>query len=262
VEETPDKDEFVFILQGIYQRRCSDGCAILDPSRVATFRKNQPYCIAHPVEGGDRSIIVEFNTADLCTALDSEPDAKGTVLHRLPATFAATAPLMLLAGRLCNGVRQAAQDSLRIEVAAYKLLDCLSDRSIRIARSRKAATAEKSCAVDVSAIISSRFHEKLSIGKIAEILDVSPYHLCHSYHAATGTTIHYHITLLRMSEAIHRIYAYPKNLTELALDLGYSSHSHFSSTFKQFFGITPTELMARPPARLRDIVRPLRHPTS
>lgn len=30
------------------------------------------------------------------------------------------------------------------------------------------------------------------------------------------------------------------DLTELALDLGYSSHSHFTVTFRRTFGISPS----------------------
>ena len=255
VEEASDKDEFVFVLQGIYQKRSSEGSAILDPSRVAVFRKGQPYCITHPVEGGDRSIIVEFDPADLCAALDTEPDASGTALHRIPPTFAVTAPLILLAGHLCHGIRQAAQERLHIEEMAYTLLNYLSYITSRMGQSPPTVHVEKPCVFDVATVVSSRFREKLSIGGIAQILEVSPFHLCRSFRAATGMTIHRYITTLRMSEAVHRLWSYRNNLTNLALDLGYSSHSHFSSAFRCFFGITPTQLMAGSSSRLRDIER-------
>jgi AraC-like DNA-binding protein len=258
VEEASDKDEFVFVLRGIYQKRSSDGSVILDPSQIAVFRKGQPYCITHPVEGGDRSIIVQFDPADLCAALDTEPDSSGTALHRVPATFVVTAPLILLAGRLCHGVRQAAQDGFRIEETAYALLDGLSDIAARMRQSPLAMRAQKPCALDVGAVVSSRFRQKLSIGGIAQMLEVSPFHLCRSFRAATGITIHHYVTILRMSEAVHRLWSYRTNLTELALDLGYSSHSHFSSTFRHFFGITPSQLMTGSPTRLGDIERNLR----
>jgi AraC-like DNA-binding protein len=32
-----------------------------------------------------------------------------------------------------------------------------------------------------------------------------------------------------------------QDLTQLALDLGYSSHSHFSERFRQVYGRTPSE---------------------
>lgn len=257
VEEASDKDEFVFILRGVYQKRSSDGSAVLDPSKVAVFRKCQPYCISHPVEGGDRSIIVGFDAADLCAAFDSEPDAGGTVLHRVPATFVTSAALLLSAGCLCDGVRREERDPFYIEEAALALLDGLSDVTARMRRSRPVARAQKPCALDVADVVSSRFREKLSIGGIAQMLEISPFHLCRSFRSSTGMTIHRYITVLRMSEAVQRLWNYRSNLTELALDLGYSSHSHFSSVFRRFFGITPTDLMTGPSARLRDLERGL-----
>ncbi len=258
VEEASDKDELVFVLNGIYQKQSSDGSAILDPSQIAVFRKGQPFCITHPVEGGDRSIIVEFDPADLCVALDTEPGANGTVLHQLPATIVVTAPLILLLGQLCHGVRQAARDAFRIEETAYALLERVSDNVSRMRQSPPAVRVQKPCALDVAAVVSSRFREKLSISGIAQMLEVSPFHLCRSFHTATGMTIHRYITILRMSEAVHRLWNYRSNLTELALDLGYSSHSHFSSTFRHFFGITPSQLMIGSPTRLGDIERNLK----
>jgi len=35
-----------------------------------------------------------------------------------------------------------------------------------------------------------------------------------------------------------------RGLTEIALDLGYASHSHFTSAFRNYFGITPSRYRA------------------
>lgn len=253
VEESSDQDELVFVLKGVYQKRSSDGNTVLDPSRIAVFRKGQPYSISHPVDGGDQSVILGFNAADLCAAFAAEPDAGGTVLHDVPQAFSVTPASMLLAARLCHGARQAVQDKLDIDETACALLDSLSATASRMRKSRSGARTERPCARDVAVIVSSRYRMKLSIGDIARMLGVSPFHLCRSFRAATGTTIHRHITTLRMSDAVHRLWDYRHNLTELALDLGYSSHSHFSSTFRRFLGIAPSQAMAERPGNLREL---------
>lgn len=256
-EEASHEDEFIFVLNGIYEKNSSDGHDMLDPSRIATFRKNQPYRITHRVAGGDRSMIVAFGTTDLCAAFGSEPDASGSALNRVPASLAVAAPLMLLSGRLRHGVHQEEQDALHIEESAYALLDSLSDAVRQVRRALPQKRIIKVCALETAAIVSSRFEDKLSIDSIAQMLDMSPFHLCRSFRVATGMTIHGYVTTLRMSEAVQRLWSYRRNLTELALDLGYTSHSHFSYTFRQFFGITPSELMACPAERLRQIERSL-----
>ena len=46
-------------------------------------------------------------------------------------------------------------------------------------------------------------------------------------------------TRLRLSRALLELPTCA-SLTELALDLGFSSHSHFTTTFKAAFGISPS----------------------
>jgi AraC-like DNA-binding protein len=38
------------------------------------------------------------------------------------------------------------------------------------------------------------------------------------------------------------------SITDLALDLGFSSHSHFTSVFRKAFGMTPSQYRAGMPA--------------
>ncbi|ESZ66656.1 hypothetical protein X728_04825 [Mesorhizobium sp. L103C120A0] len=49
----------------------------------------------------------------------------------------------------------------------------------------------------------------------------------------------YHLRL-RLARALDLLGRYD-NLTTLGLDLGFSSHSHFSSAFRQVYGRTPAE---------------------
>lgn len=244
-EEASRSDEIAFVQRGVFQKRSRDANVTLDPTRIAIFRKNEPYRITHPVEGGDRSIVVEFDPAELSTAFAAEEDASGTLLHRVPAMLPATPPLIILTARLYRIARTTAPDGLLIEETAYAILDELSASASRVHRSSGTVRPEKPCALNVAAHVSSRYRSTLSVDGIASALNVSAFHLCHSFREATGTTIHRYITTLRMSEAVRRVRDYRNNLTELALDLGYSSHSHFSATFRRYFGITPSDVIEK-----------------
>ncbi len=48
-------------------------------------------------------------------------------------------------------------------------------------------------------------------------------------------------TRLRLAKALGRL-PHVDDITQLALDLGFSSHSHFSSTFCSTFGMTALDL--------------------
>jgi len=50
---------------------------------------------------------------------------------------------------------------------------------------------------------------------------------------------------LRLAAAVRAILEGCNDLTGLAFDLGFSSHSHFTEAFRRRFGIAPSSLRAR-----------------
>ena len=85
----------------------------------------------------------------------------------------------------------------------------------------------------------------LPLRSLARMAEISPYQLCREFRAVTGMTITRYRHSLRLRIALDRLRG-RVDLTELALDLGYSSHSHFTYTFRHHFGLTPSRYRARP----------------
>jgi AraC family transcriptional regulator len=74
----------------------------------------------------------------------------------------------------------------------------------------------------------------------------------------TGTSLHAHRTDLRLRAALEPLADPRSDLLELALSLGYSSHSHFTEVFRAAFGTTPSDLRSRlTRARARELTRML-----
>ena len=48
-----------------------------------------------------------------------------------------------------------------------------------------------------------------------------------------------------MKQAAHLLIDNRVNVSEVAYRVGFASHSYFSSSFKEFFGMTPREFVAR-----------------
>ena len=97
------------------------------------------------------------------------------------------------------------------------------------------------------ATLAARYCERLSLDEVAREVHVSPFHLAHRFRAGTGIGLHGYRTHLRLREALRRIAEPGISLTDLALDLGFASHSHFTDTFRRTFG--------RPPSQVRAAVR-------
>jgi AraC family transcriptional regulator len=73
----------------------------------------------------------------------------------------------------------------------------------------------------------------------------SPFQLCRSFRASTGMTLTAYRHALRLRRSLDRLRDPRTDLTDLALELGYSSHSHFTFAFRRQFGITPSAYRAK-----------------
>ncbi|HYI13669.1 MAG TPA: AraC family transcriptional regulator [Thermoanaerobaculia bacterium] len=83
--------------------------------------------------------------------------------------------------------------------------------------------------------------ENIPLRVLARACALSPFQLCRLFRARTGETITRYRHSLRLRLALDRLRS-GVDLTTLALDLGYSSHSHFTAVFRRHFGTTPSEV--------------------
>lgn len=110
------------------------------------------------------------------------------------------------------------------------------------------ATREQQIAIvyAIQAELAIHFQEQVRLQALAAQVSLSPYELCRVFRAHTGCTIHQYLNQLRLCTALEMVLTPSADLTEIALTLGYNSHSHFTSAFRQAFGITPTILRTKP----------------
>ena len=62
------------------------------------------------------------------------------------------------------------------------------------------------------------------------------------FRAETGFTLAGYRQALRLRAALERLPPTPGDLTTLALELGFSSHSHFTASFTREFGVPPSSI--------------------
>lgn len=78
-----------------------------------------------------------------------------------------------------------------------------------------------------------------SLEEIGRTVGCSQFHLSRTFSTATGMTIPQYIRQLRMERAAELLRSGKFNVTEAALEVGYSSLSHFSQAFHETFGCCP-----------------------
>lgn len=104
----------------------------------------------------------------------------------------------------------------------------------------------------------AHFREPLSLEEIAATVGSSVSHACRVFRREHGITIHRYRTQLRLRRSLELMAEPARDLTDVALHLGYSSHSHFTWAFRKLFGITPSAFRRTPSsARIRALARRL-----
>ena len=93
-------------------------------------------------------------------------------------------------------------------------------------------------------LLAARLGDPIRLAEVGRAAGVSPFCLCRTFKAATGTTLHAYRDRLRLQHALERV-ASGEDLTKVGLAVGYSSHSHFTAAFRRAFGLTPSEARHR-----------------
>jgi AraC-like DNA-binding protein len=94
------------------------------------------------------------------------------------------------------------------------------------------------------ALLANRFAERLSLAEIARAVGSSVFHLCRTFREATGSSLHAYRNQERLRRSLDLLEG-GEGITDIALELGYSSHSHFSFAFRRAFGSTPAAFRRR-----------------
>ena len=97
--------------------------------------------------------------------------------------------------------------------------------------------------------LASHLSEPIALDDVAREVNASPFHFARVFQQRTGVPIHRYLTRLRLRASLERVASSKVDLTALALDLGFSSHSHYSDAFRREFGCTPSAARKHASAR-------------
>lgn len=101
-------------------------------------------------------------------------------------------------------------------------------------------TAARRAVAAAYEFIAANATQSLRLDQIARAVDVSPFHLARVFKQVTGSTMHQSKLQCRIANAVVRLKHGDSDLTALALDLGFSSHAHFTKAFRERVGCTPS----------------------
>jgi len=236
-EETVAKTHLVFPYRGVYQRHVGTDQSVADANHVLFFNAGQGYQVSHPISGGDSSLDLSLSEATLQelapAALLSAGDAVSFRKQAMRIDPRAQALVALLRHTLQNGTIE--------PLEAESLTLTLMCRSLgpRTARAATSTYARQRLVDRVKLLLSSDLSRKWSLQEIATEIGGSAVYLTQSFQQVEGLPLYRYHLRLRLARALDLLPRYD-DLTDLALHLGFSSHSHFTAAFKQLYGRSPS----------------------
>jgi AraC-like DNA-binding protein len=236
----------VFPYRGAYVRHVGRQDAVAEANQVVFFNRDQDYAISHPVGGGDACLSVSIDDGLLTELAPAEQlEDGGSAVFQRPAR-GLDAQAQALAARLRHGLARGAFEPLQAETLTLGLVRrALGERA---SQARAASHGRRKLADRAKLVLASDPARRWTLGEIAGDVGVSPVYLTQAFAQAEGMPLYRYQLRLRLAHALDLLVAYD-DLTRLALDLGFSSHSHFTAAFRKLYGQTPGDFQRA--ARLR-----------
>jgi AraC family transcriptional regulator len=255
-EEPNPTHGIVLVRKGVFRRMQQREMFVADANHVLFFNAGEPYRYSHPLPGGDYCTILAVDTRPALELVahyaprDAErPETPFRIGHALSSPRAAQLQYELL-GLARRGVSGLALEDVVAELADEAVGAAYRARGVSVKgewASTKAGRRRRDLVEAAKLAVNERFESPPSLGELARSLGCSPFHLSRTFHTSAGLSLRRYAVRLRTRLAANRLATEQHDLTELALDLGYADHSHFTNAFRKEWGL--------PPSRFRELQR-------
>src|SRR4029079_12955877 len=226
-----------------------------DVNQAVFFSKNSTYRVSHPADCGDRGTVFSVSSRvlndivrELDPAIDEQPDQPFRFI-----TGPCSGEIFLRHRALVQRLERAESEPLEplwadviaLQLVADVLETAFTKQGIAVKSKRRGTVADHAERAEaVKTYLSGRISERITLDEIALAVHVSPFHLARIFQEHTGVPVHRYLNQLRLRLAMERLSdsSFESDLTGLALELGFSSHSHFTDAFRKEFGKSPSEV--------------------
>lgn len=237
-EECTTTTQLVFPYRGVYVRHVGYDQTVAEANQVLFFNTSESYRVSHPVPGGDGSLTVVISEPQLRELAPVTFLRAGAMLAFRRQRLRIDARAQVLVALLRHSLHSNIAEPLEAESLALTLARrVLGPRTTHAAG---ASTGRQRLVDRVKLVLASDLARRWTLAEIAAEVRGSPVYLTQVFQQVEGLPLYRYQLRLRLARALDLLGQYD-DLTTLSLDLGFSSHSHFSAAFRQAYGRSPTE---------------------
>jgi AraC family transcriptional regulator len=194
-----------------------------------------PTPVSVRVRGSIRTLVASVSETWLeRMAHEGVPPRRGT--HRLPGTHPLARQIALA---MCEEVQAGAPsgplvaESLSTALLAY-VFGQLPPAPMRVRGALAPGQARH-----LKRYIEERLGEELHLEDLAAVCDLRPRHFSSLFRETFGTTPYRYVLERRLERGARLLATTAHDITEIALQTGFSSQSHFTTAFRRAYGLTP-----------------------
>jgi AraC-like DNA-binding protein len=243
---------FVFPRTAVRIQHEGESAFVATPNLVTFYNAGQSFRRTRVAPEGDECDWYWIEPNTLAQVLAQHDPAAAETDHPFRFAWGPTDPKSYLEQRraFLHAATSENPDRLYLEETMIWILHRIVDSALRTQRERERRSLEgrrrhADLAEGAKTLLTVRAHEPLDLTEIARDLGCSPFHLCHVFRRQTGFTLSEFQHQIRLRKSLERVADSGARLTDLAQELGYASHSHFTLFFRRAFGITPSALRSR-----------------
>jgi AraC family transcriptional regulator len=237
-EECTTTTQLVFPYRGVYVRHVGHNQTVAEANQVLFFNAIENYSVSHPLPGGDGSLTLAITEPELRELAPVSFLRDGATLAFRQQRLRIDARAQVLVALLRHSLHSNVAEPLEAESLALTLVRrVLGPRTTHAAG---ASTGRQRLVDRVKLVLASDLARRWTLAEIAAEVRGSPVYLTQVYQQVEGLPLYRYQLRLRLARALDLL-AHYDDLTALSLDLGFSSHSHFSAAFRQTYGRSPSE---------------------
>lgn len=236
-EECTHATHLVFPYRGVFVRHVGRDDTVAESNQVLFFNPYEGYQVSHPVPGDDACLDLRLSEETLHELAPAELLRAGTVafLTQRRRIDPRTQALMAL---LRYSLQRGVAEPLEAETLALTLVRrALGERTSHAAG---ASLGRRKLVDRAKLVMASDLARRWTLAEIAREVGVSPVYLTQVFAQVEAVPLYRYQLRLRLARALDLLGDWD-DLTQLGLELGFSSHSHFSAAFRQAYGRTPAE---------------------
>jgi AraC family transcriptional regulator len=249
-EEESDKDRIVLMRRGVFSQHFGRKQVTADVNQAVFFSKGSTYRVSHPAACGDRGtmfVVTPGVLGEIIRELDPDVDERQGKLFTF-LTGPCDPRVFWRHRHFIAQLESSQPESLWADETALEIVGDVLESAFQHQESaptpvrRDTRNDHADRAEAAKTYLASRLSEPITLDDVARAVHSSPFNFARIFQRQTGLPIHRYLTRLRLRAALEHLHDTPTDLTQLALDLGFSSHSHFTDAFRREFGQTPSEV--------------------